>query len=73
MNFFKKIVTFPVRKTKQVMTEKIVGLLLRHALTALGAAGLFTDGEVAQLAGAVAVIVGLAWSGWEKYRQTPKA
>lgn len=50
------------------MTPQIVGLILRHALGAAGAIGWVSDSEAEQLAGALALIVSIGWSIFQKYQ-----
>ena len=42
--------------------------LFRHALTAAGLSGVLTDDTSTELAGAIAVLLGLAWSIWSGVR-----
>jgi hypothetical protein len=48
------------------MTAQIVGSILRAALAAYGGANVASDSEINQIAGAVAVIVTVAWSIYQK-------
>jgi hypothetical protein len=51
------------------MTAELISLLIRHGLTIAGGAGLFADNEVAQIAGAVSTLGGLAWSAYRKVKR----
>lgn len=61
------------RKQKEIPMDKNLGSLLRHALTFAGGywlpAGLFNANELELGAGAVATLLGLAWSVWEKRKR----
>lgn len=59
----------PVETVEVPMTNEIVLLVLRHGLTFLGGAGMFTDNELAQLSAAGATLVGLVWSGYRKWKR----
>lgn len=50
--------------TEEIKT--IVALLLRHALTVYGGAAMFGQGDVQAISGAVAVLVGVGWSVYQK-------
>jgi hypothetical protein len=50
----------------------IIASLLRHGLTALGLMGTVSDEQLGQIAGAIAIVLGLAWSWWQK-RQAARA
>lgn len=50
------------------MTAQIVGSLLRAGLAAYGGANVASDSDINQIAGAVAVIVTVAWSIYSKYQ-----
>lgn len=49
------------------MTPQIVGAVIRHMLGAVGAVGWMSDGDTEQLAGALAVVVSVGWSIYQKY------
>lgn len=49
------------------MTPQIIGAILRAILASIGGAGLASDNDVEQLSGAVAVLVTVAWSIYQKY------
>ena len=48
------------------MNVKLLASLFRHLLTASGGAGLLSDNDLEQIAGAVVIVVGLVWSYLEK-------
>jgi hypothetical protein len=48
------------------MTAQIVGAILRAALAAYGGANVASDSEINQIAGALVVVVSLAWSIYQK-------
>jgi hypothetical protein len=50
------------------MTTQIAGALVRAALQAAGGASLVSDSQTDQIVGAVAVIVTVAWSVYQKYQ-----
>ena len=51
--------------------KPIIAKLIRHTLTAFGGVGVATDSNVEQIAGAVSLIVGIAWSIWESREKKP--
>jgi hypothetical protein len=55
------------------MTPQIIGAVLRHLLGAVGAIGWVSDSDANQLAGALALIVTVGWSIWQKYAATQAA
>lgn len=55
------------RKVERKMTAQILGSLVRAVLAALGGASLVSDGQIDQIVGALAVLVTVAWSIWQKY------
>lgn len=55
------------RKAARTMTAQIVGSILRAGLAAYGGANVASDSEINQIAGAVAVIVTVAWSIYSKW------
>lgn len=48
------------------MVVSTVALVLRHALTAVGALGVMTGTQLEAVVGGAAVVVGLGWSWWNK-------
>lgn len=52
------------------MTPQIIGAVLRHVLGAVGAMGFVSDSDAEQLAGALALIVTIGWSIYQKYAAT---
>lgn len=46
--------------------SELIGLVVRHALTALGADGIFNGDETEKVVGALAVLAGVAWSVFNK-------
>jgi hypothetical protein len=63
----------PIKKWKArkeiKMNQEVIGLLIRHALTFGGGAGLFTDNELIQVSGAVATLAGVLWSAYRKWKR----
>jgi hypothetical protein len=47
----------------------IVGVVIRHFLAAVGAAGVVSDDEVKQIVGAVVALLMVGWSLWQKREQ----
>jgi hypothetical protein len=45
-------------------------MLIRQALKLGGLAGLFTNSELEQAIGAVSLLVGLAWSGYNAWQKS---
>lgn len=58
------------------MLPMVIGLLLRHALTAGGAIaaskGMATNSDAEAIVGAAVTLAGLLWSAWQKYQQQKK-
>lgn len=56
------------------MNTAILAGIVRHLLTAAGGAlatlGVKTDEEIEVLVGVIVAAVGLAWSAWQKRRET---
>lgn len=50
-------------------TTTLVALAIRHGLTFFGGFGVLAQDDITQIAGAVAAIVGVAWSVYEKRRK----
>lgn len=49
------------------MLQTIIGILLRHALTAAGFSTAIISGEIiTQIAGTLSILIGLSWSALEK-------
>lgn len=48
------------------MNAAVIGGVIRAVLAMSGGAGLASDSEIEQLAGAVAVLVTVAWSVYQK-------
>ncbi len=65
-----------LRHPKQAVKEKVMAVviakLLRHGLTLAGGAGLVSDNEVSQLAGAAATILGISWSLIQAYLEAQR-
>lgn len=63
----------PIKKGIGMLADKvyvqIALLIVRHALTAFGAAGALSSDELTQLAGTVSAAVGLLWSAWRKIQR----
>ncbi len=55
------------------MTPQIIGAVVRHLLGAIGALGFVSDSEAEQLAGALALIVTIGWSVYQKIAAEKKA
>jgi hypothetical protein len=51
-------------------TPIIVGII-RHCLALLGAGGMFSEGDISQMAGALLVLVSAGWSIYEKWKPQP--
>jgi hypothetical protein len=49
------------------MTTQIIGSLVRALLASLGGASLASEGQIDQIVGALAVLVTIGWSIWQKY------
>lgn len=54
------------------MTPQIIGAVIRHLLGAVGAVGWMSDGQAEQVAGALALLVSIGWSIYQK-KQAAKA
>ena len=52
-----------------VMTAEMISLIIRHGLTIAGGAGMFSDTEMGQIAGAISTLGGLAWSAYRKIKR----
>jgi len=50
----------------EFMANDIVLAILRHVMTFGGGAGLVSENELAQAAGAITTLLGVAWSIWQK-------
>lgn len=51
------------------LTVRLIASVIRHIVGAVGGGtAMFSEDEMQQLAGAIALIVSLAWSAVEKYR-----
>lgn len=46
--------------------KTLIGVLVRHAITLLGGAALFSVDQMTVIAGAVATLVSVVWSIWQK-------
>ena len=53
--------------------SQVIGAVIRHALGVIGAAGTFSENDVQQLAGAVAVLISISWSIYQKSQTAPPA
>jgi hypothetical protein len=60
------------RKVERKMTTQLIGGIVRAVLASLGGASLASDGQIDQIVGALAVLVTVAWSVWQKYQTRPK-
>lgn len=63
-----RILTFPIRKTKEKAMNAVVLMVLRQVLKVGGGAALFSDNDIERAAGAISLLVGLAMSGFNAYR-----
>jgi hypothetical protein len=57
------------RKGKQKAMNAVVLMLLRNGLKLAGTGALCSDSDVEQAAGAISLLAGLAWSGFNAYRE----
>lgn len=71
--FLKKIVLAPIHGVgkgvdtlESAVLWQFVLLLIRHALTAVGAGNAVSGDEVHQIVGVVMTLVGLGWSAYRK-------
>jgi hypothetical protein len=48
--------------------KKMVGSVVRHVLTFGGGAAVVSDEDITKLCGAIAALIGIAWSIWQKSR-----
>jgi hypothetical protein len=60
------------RKVERKMTTQLIGGIVRAVLASLGGASLASEGQIDQIVGALAVLVTVAWSVWQKYQTRPK-
>jgi hypothetical protein len=49
----------------------ILVAIVRHALALLGAGGMFSEGDISQMVGALFVLGSVAWSIYEKTKKPP--
>jgi hypothetical protein len=47
---------------------QVIAAVIRHTLAAFGVAGAVSDDEISRLLGALAVVVSIGWSVWQKYQ-----
>jgi len=73
-----RILAFPVTKLRQKGQQKIMQLVLmavlRNALKVAGMAGLFSDSQLNEYVGALSLVIGLTWTGfntWREHRDKP--
>jgi hypothetical protein len=52
---------------------QVLAAIVRHVLAAFGVAGAVSDDEISRLLGALAVIVSIGWSVWQKYQAAQAA
>lgn len=50
------------KKIERTMTTRIVGSIIRHLLTGMGAAGLISGDELEQVISATSIIISIIWS-----------
>jgi 2-methylcitrate dehydratase PrpD len=55
------------------VTPQIIGAVLRHLLGAVGAVGWMSDSDAEQVAGALALLVTIGWSIWQKRQARDQA
>lgn len=56
------------RKVERKMTTQIIGALVRALLASLGGASLASESQIDQIVGALAVLVTIGWSIYQKYQ-----
>jgi hypothetical protein len=49
----------------------IIVAIIRHGLSALGVSGMYSEGDISQMAGALLVLASVAWSIYEKRKAPP--
>lgn len=59
---------FLKRKVEKKVTTQVVGAILRHGLTVIGATGLASDNQIEQISGALTVLIMVGWSIFQKYQ-----
>jgi hypothetical protein len=62
-------IRIPIEKGKRKVMASLASMVLRNGLKMAGMASLFSDSEVQEAAGAIALIAGLAWSGFNTWRE----
>jgi hypothetical protein len=62
-------VRVPMRKAKEKAMQMIVLALVRNGLKLLGLAGVFSDSQVSEAVGALMLLGGLAWTGFNTWRE----
>ena len=72
MNWLVRVLTWPVRKGLERHMASIIAGLIRHALTAAGAAGFMGGDDLEKTVGSLTFLIGLGWSIYEKVK-TKKA
>lgn len=59
----------PPTEKEEAMSVELILLVIRHGLSFVGGASLFTDSELTQIAGAVATVGALLWSAYRKWKR----
>jgi hypothetical protein len=62
-------IRIPIQKGKQKAMNAVVLMLLRNGLKVAGMAGVLSDSQYSEAAGAISLIGGLAWSGFNAWRE----
>lgn len=60
------------RKVERKMTTQLIGGLVR-AVLAMAGGSLLDESQTEQIIGALAVLVTVIWSAWQKYQSRDKA
>lgn len=53
-------------------TQAILGGIVRSLIIAAGGGALLSTDQIASVAGALAVLIGVAWSAWQKHKTAAK-
>ena len=65
----------PIQKGKQKAMQLFLLAAIRNGLKVAGMAGLFSDSQINEAAGAISLLAGLAWTGyntWREHKETPQ-
>ena len=60
---------FLKRKVKERAMNAVILAVIRNGLKMGGMAGLFSDSQVNEAAGALSLILGLAWTGYNTWKE----